>query len=120
MFEQKTYHVYIMASRRNGTFYTGISSALEVRVSQHKEGEYEGFTKRYGVHRLVYYEMHEDVDEAIAREKQIKKWLRKWKLELIEKHNPEWIDLVSKDGEILPLPKPIGNDFWMPGENPRA
>ena len=114
MFEQKTYYVYIMASKRNGTLYTGISSELEVRVYQHKVGEYEGFTKRYGVHSLVYYEMHEDVDEAIAREKQIKKWLRKWKLALIEKHNPEWIDLVDKDGQILPLPKLQGDDFWTP------
>ena len=58
--------------------------------------------------------MHEDVDEAIAREKQIKKWLRKWKLELIEKHNPEWIDLVGKDGQILPLPRPMRDYFWVP------
>jgi putative endonuclease len=105
MFEQKTYYVYIMASKRNGTLYTGISSQLEIRAQQHKHGEYEGFTKKYSVHLLVYYEMHEDVYEAIAREKQIKKWLRKWKLALIEKHNPHWIDLVCKDGEILPLPR---------------
>ena len=113
MFEQKIYYVYLMASKRNGTLYTGISSEIEVRVDQHKHGEYEGFTKRYGVHKLVYYEMHEDVDEAIAREKQIKKWLRKWKLELIEKHNPAWHDLIDKNGQLLPLPKPIKRDFWV-------
>ncbi|MBI3004720.1 MAG: GIY-YIG nuclease family protein [Ignavibacteriales bacterium] len=94
-----------MASKRNGTLYTGISSKLLIRAHQHKNGDYDGFTKKYNVHLLVYYEMHEDVDEAIAREKQIKKWRRKWKLALIEKHNPKWLDLIGEDGEILPLPR---------------
>ena len=119
MFEQKIYCVYMMASQRNGTIYTGISSELEIRVHQHKTGEYKSFTNRYGVRKLVYYELHENIDQAIEREKQIKKWRRKWKLALIEKHNPKWNDLFSKDGEIQPLPKLEKHDFWTPAENPR-
>lgn len=88
-------YVYILASRRNGTLYVGVTSDLGKRVWQHKHDEVEGFTKRYKVHRLVYYEEHDDIRDAIVREKQIKKWRRKWKLELIEGVNPEWRDLYK-------------------------
>ena len=85
--------VYILASHRNGTLYTGVTSNLPARVWQHKNDMVEGFTKKYGVHTLVYYEVHEDMQLAINREKQIKKWKRSWKLALIEKQNPTWRDL---------------------------
>jgi putative endonuclease len=85
--------VYILASKRNGTLYIGVTSDLAKRVWQHKNDVCEGFTKKYGVHTLVYYEMHADMTEAIRREKQLKKWNRAWKIELIEKENPKWLDL---------------------------
>jgi len=86
-------YVYILASRRNGTLYIGVTSDLIKRVHQHREGEVEGFSSKYDVHRLVYYETFDQIDEAIKREKVLKKWRRKWKLELIETDNPEWADL---------------------------
>ncbi|MGD8643544.1 MAG: GIY-YIG nuclease family protein [Chromatiales bacterium] len=85
--------VYILASRRNGTLYIGVTSNLPQRVWQHKQGLVEGFTKKYHVHHLVYYEVHEAMDAAIAREKQLKKWERAWKLRIIEDLNPSWEDL---------------------------
>lgn len=85
--------VYILANKRNGTLYIGVTSNLRKRAWEHKNDLIEGFTKRYGVHRLVYYELHEDMALAISREKQMKKWNRAWKLELIEKQNPDWKDL---------------------------
>jgi putative endonuclease len=85
--------VYILASKRNGTLYIGVTSNLQNRNWEHKRDLVDGFTKRYRVHRLVYYELHGDMVSAISREKQIKKWNRAWKLELIEKHNPGWKDL---------------------------
>jgi len=85
--------VYILASKPNGTLYIGVTSDLAKRVWEHKNDSVEGFTKKYGVHRLVYYELHDDKPEAITREKQVKKWNRAWKLELIEKQNPGWNDL---------------------------
>jgi putative endonuclease len=88
--------VYIMASKRNGTLYTGVTSDLGLRVSQHKTGLVEGFTRKYGVHMLVYYERHDEMRSAIIREKQIKKWNRAWKLKLIERENPEWRDLSDE------------------------
>jgi putative endonuclease len=88
-----TYYVYIIASKRNGTLYIGVTNNLERRIAQHKLEEFEGFTKKYAVHLLVYYEWFSDIHEAIQREKQLKKWNRAWKLELIEKKNPQWIDL---------------------------
>ena len=87
--------VYILASKRNGTLYIGVTSDLIQRVYQHKNGLVEGFTKKYRVHHLVYFEPHEDMYHAILREKQIKKWNREWKLRLIEKNNPEWRDLYD-------------------------
>ena len=85
--------VYVLASKRNGTLYIGVTNDLQRRVWEHKNDLVEGFTKRYGVHRLIYYELYEDMVSAITREKQMKKWNRAWKLELIEKHNPAWNDL---------------------------
>ena len=86
-------YVYIMASRRNGTLYVGMTSDLVHRVSQHRQGLVPGFTSRYGVKLLVWHETHNDINEAIRREKQIKRWRRAWKLRLIETENPEWKDL---------------------------
>jgi len=85
--------VYVLASKRNGSLYVGVASNLRKRVWEHKNELVEGFTKRYGVHHLVYYEIYDDMMSAITREKQIKKWNRAWKLDLIEKQNPDWKDL---------------------------
>jgi len=85
--------VYILASKRNGTLYIGVTSTLIQRVWQHKSDEISGFTRRYGVKRLVWFEQHATMEAAIAREKQMKEWRRAWKLELIERANPEWDDL---------------------------
>jgi putative endonuclease len=89
----KNYFVYILASKRNGTLYIGVTNDLIRRVYEHKNDLVEGFTQKYGVHTLVYYEMFDDIENAILREKRLKKWNRKWKLELIEKDNPNWRDL---------------------------
>jgi putative endonuclease len=91
----KQFYVYILASRRNGTLYTGVTSDLIRRVWQHKQGLVEGFTKKYGVKSLVYFEVHQTALSAIAREKQFKKWKREWKLNLIEETNPDWRDLYD-------------------------
>ena len=93
----KTPCVYILANQRNGTLYVGVTSNLTARVWNHKNSVAEGFTKRYGVHSLVWYEIHESMENAIHREKTLKKWRRAWKIALIEKDNPEWADL---GGEI--------------------
>ena len=85
--------VYILASDRNGTLYIGVTSDLTKRVWEHMNNMVEGFTKRYGVHRLVWYEVHDTMESAIQREKRLKEWKRVWKLELIEETNPEWKDL---------------------------
>lgn len=85
--------VYILASMRNGTLYVGVTSDLIKRVWQHKTGLVEGFTNKYAVHHLVYFELHDSMGNAITREKQIKEWQRKWKLNLIEANNPTWKDL---------------------------
>ena len=85
--------VYILASKRNGTLYIGVTSDLIKRVWQHRNDEVDGFTKQYQVHTLVYFELHNTMMDAIRREKQIKKWYRAWKIRLIEEENPEWRDL---------------------------
>nr|VFJ48373.1 MAG: putative endonuclease [Candidatus Kentron sp. DK] len=85
--------VYLLASKRNGTLYVGVTGDLIRRVWEHRNNMLEGFTKKYHVHRLVYFEQHQDMPTAIAREKQLKKWPRAWKLALIEKDNPDWEDL---------------------------
>lgn len=96
MTNNKQFAVYILASKQNGTLYVGVTSNLPGRVWQHKNGVVEGFTTEYGVDRLVYFEMHESAESAIRREKQIKKWNRKWKLRLIEEMNPAWRDLYEE------------------------
>ena len=93
----KTYggYVYVLASSRNGTLYIGVTSDLARRVWEHREGLVEGFTKRYGVTRLVYIDGFDRIEDAIAREKAMKKWNRLWKLDLIERQNPDWSDLYE-------------------------
>ena len=89
----RDYYVYILASKKNGTLYTGVTNDLIRRIHEHKEGLVEGFTKKYAISRLVHYEGYSDIAEAIAREKCIKKWKRQWKVELIEESNSQWEDL---------------------------
>ena len=91
----KQYYVYILANRKNGTLYIGVTNDVVKRVYEHKNNLVEGFTKKYGVHTLVYYEQHDNPDNAIAREKRMKKWRRAWKIELIETDNPDWKDLYN-------------------------
>ena len=92
----KQYYVYILASKYQGTLYTGVTNNLVNRVYQHKNQLAEGFTKEYKIHRLVYFETCDDIYQAIKREKQLKKWKRHWKIQLIEKTNPDWNDLYYK------------------------
>ena len=87
------YYIYILANKRNGTLYIGVTSNLVKRVYEHKNNIIDGFTKKYSIHKLVYYEITDDIESAIRREKQLKKWNRKWKINLIENSNPKWIDL---------------------------
>ena len=91
-----SYYVYILASRRNGTLYIGVTNDLVRRVYDHKTRTIEGFTEKYGVHTLVYYEPYTDVYDALTREKRLKKWKRQWKIDLIETANPDWKDLYSQ------------------------
>lgn len=88
-----THHVYIMASQRNGTTYIGVTNNLVRRVYEHREKLFTGFSSTYRISKLVYHELHTDVRDAIKREKQLKKWKRAWKVDLIEQSNPEWRDL---------------------------
>jgi putative endonuclease len=90
--------VYLLASRRNGTVYTGATSNLLQRIAQHRAGTLPGFTRKYGVKLLVWFEPHATMESAIVREKRIKKWEREWKLQLIEATNPEWRDLAKEFG----------------------
>jgi putative endonuclease len=97
----QTYFVYMMANRKHGALYTGVTSDLLRRVYEHREGVVEGFTETHGCKRLVWYEVHERIEAAIMREKAIKKWLRRWKEELIEGMNPDWRDLwwdIARNG----------------------
>lgn len=91
-----SYYVYIVASEKNGTLYVGVTNDLVRRVWEHKNKGIDGFTKKYEVHRLVYFEETSNIESALAREKQLKNWQRKWKLQLIEKDNPNWEDLYQK------------------------
>jgi putative endonuclease len=103
--------VYILASKRNGTLYVGVTSDLVARIHQHKKGAIPGFTRKYDVKRLVWFETHEDIEEALIRERRIKNWRRKWKLQLIEKDNPYWRDLffeICGVEEISGSPLPRG------------
>ena len=117
--------VYILASKRNGTLYTGVTNKLFDRVSAYKAGVDSKFTRKYGVTMLVWFEAHDRIESAIQRETSIKRWPRKWKLALIEQDNPEWNDLFDKLGEMPPLP--IGRsdvsvartcDGWAAGSSP--
>jgi putative endonuclease len=90
------YYVYILASKKNGTLYIGVTDNLIKRVYEHKNNLVKGFTQKYNVHNLVYYEEYENIYEAITREKRMKKWKREWKIDLIEKLNPEWKDLYDE------------------------
>ncbi len=92
----RQYYVYILASKRNGTLYVGVTGGLMRRVAVHRSGEVSGFTQRYGVKRLVHVEVFRDVHDAILREKRLKKWNRQWKIDLIERDNPEWRDLYPE------------------------
>jgi putative endonuclease len=93
MERQHNYFVYLLASRRNGTLYCGVTGNLSRRIYTHREDLLDGFTRRYGIHRLVWFEWTDNVESAILREKQIKKWNRAWKVRLIEEANPNWTDL---------------------------
>jgi putative endonuclease len=95
--------VYILASHRNGTLYTGVTGDLLRRLFQHREGLVSGFTSKHGVRRLVWFEPHDDIEQAILREKRIKKWNRQWRIDLIEASNPDWRDLAVDLG-FDPLP----------------
>jgi putative endonuclease len=106
--------VYILASKRNGILYAGVTSQLAHRVGLHKQDVIEGFTKKYGVHTLVYYELYDTMPAAIRREKQLKKWNRAWKVRLIEQLNPEWRDLWTETGEVCV--SPAGGQV-LPSEN---
>jgi len=86
----KQFYVYILASKRNGTLYTGVTSNLSQRIWQHKNDQIDGFSKKYNIKQLVFFEKHDTAESAILREKQIKKWNRAWKLNLIKKDNPQW------------------------------
>jgi putative endonuclease len=90
-----TYYVYILASKRNGTLYIGVTNDLVRRVYEHKNDLVEGFTKKYGIHLLVYYEQYNNAESAIQRERQMKKWNRQWKIRRIERQNPDWRDLFD-------------------------
>ena len=114
MTDPRTYWVYILASRRNGTLYIGVTNDLLRRVWQHREGTVPGFTKKYRVKHLVYFEQFADIHAAIHRETRLKKWNRKWKLDLIESQNPEWKDLY--DEMIAPQPWPE----WLLVANARS
>ena len=92
----KQYYVYILASERNGTLYIGVTSDLVKRIWQHKNKKVKGFSSKYNINKLVYYEQTNDIDSAIKKEKQLKNWKRKWKLELIEKNNPKWKDIYAE------------------------
>jgi len=92
----KQFYVYILASKRNGMLYVGVTSNILQRIWQHKHTMAQGFTEKYDIKRLVYYEVHDNAESAITREKRIKKWRRAWKLRLIEEKNPEWEDLYDR------------------------
>ena len=91
----KQYYIYLLANKKNGTLYTGITNDLLRRIYEHKKNLLPGFTAKYNIHNLVHYEQSESIETAIQREKQIKNWKRSWKIELIEQHNPYWRDLYQ-------------------------
>ena len=99
-------YVYILASRKHGTLYVGVTSDMPKRVWEHRTGAIPGFTRKYGVKRLVYVEDHGDIEAAIVREKRLKEWRRDWKIQLIERDNPDWNDLAVSLLGFDPLPAP--------------
>ena len=101
VYQQKYYYVYIMASSKNGTLYTGFTSNLPQRIFEHKNHLLGGFTDKYNVDKLVYFERFTDVHDAIRHEKRIKNWKRNWKKDLIEKYNPQWSDLYDDLNNLL-------------------
>jgi putative endonuclease len=101
--DERTYYVYILASKPRGTLYVGVTGGLVNRMEAHRSGRNSGFTKRYSVHTLVYHERFGSVNEAIQREKTIKKWPRQWKINLIERDNPRWIDLYEEMNSSYPV-----------------
>jgi putative endonuclease len=103
--------VYLLASRRNGTLYTGVTSDLAGRTHKHRTGQFSGFTREYGVKMLVWFELHATMEQATVREKRIKKWNRTWKLELIEAANPNWRDLAEDLGFEPLVLIPLGSRF---------
>ncbi len=106
MWQPKSFAVYIMTNRPKGVFYTGVTSDLAGRVSTHREGVIDGFTKKYNCKRLVWFESHDDAGWAILREKRIKRWRRDWKIEMIEEMNPRWEDLWNRvNGSVEGPPK---------------
>jgi len=113
------YFVYILASKRNGTLYIGVTNNLERRVYEHKNNIVKGFTSKYRVHQLVYYEETNDIYAALQREKQLKKWNLNWKLALIEKVNPAWNDPRLRSGTGFPL-KACGNDIMQHSRNQKV
>jgi putative endonuclease len=92
----KTFYVYMMASKKNGTLYIGVTNDLVRRVWEHKHNIIQGFTQKYNIHKLVWFEATSDINAAIVREKRMKKWRRQWKIDLIEKENPGWVDLYDE------------------------
>ena len=110
--------VYIMTNRRHGTLYIGVTSDLVRRVDEHRQGTIEGFTRRYGLKRLVWYELHETMSMAIQREKSLKRYARDWKCNLIERLNPDWSDLFPSltNGGAEALPDPAAYADWTPQE----
>jgi putative endonuclease len=114
----RTYFIYILASKKKGTLYTGFTDNLLRRIIEHKEKLNISFTSRYGIDKLVYYETFKYADEAIRREKNIKKWKRDWKIELIEMNNKEWKDLfydIAEENEILEMRKYLKEKYQKPG-----
>jgi putative endonuclease len=93
---EKRFYVYVLAKARNSTLYVGVTSDLPKRITEHKVGSIEGFTSKYGVKKLVYFEVFDDPENAIKREKRLKKWNRAWKMRIIEEMNPEWKDLFER------------------------
>ena len=109
LMREHLYYVYMLASRRNGTLYVGVSNDVMRRTWEHKNDLIEGFTKKYGVHTLVWYELHDDINVAIAREKCLKRWNRAWKMRLIEVHNSGWNDLYERLLGEIALPEIPGS-----------
>jgi putative endonuclease len=108
-----SYWVYILASRRHGTLYVGVTNSLERRIAEHRGGEVEGFTRRYGVARLVWMQVFGEITHAITFEKRVKRWRREWKVRLIEADNPKWDDLYE---QMMAVPTSIHPVFMGPGQ----